>query len=519
VSAVRWAGRHWRLLGVLLAAVVVWVWLGTWFAAGLLVVCGLLARRTRARGATPAKRPRWWTPDHLSGAMVAAGILRPTPPNKKGQPTVPKLFYRGKPVHTDHGTTAIVGLPQATTLGDVRAKRTKLAAAMQIPENRLHLRQATDDPANVIRITVDTARVKAKIRPAAVADATQTDWSQPIVIGVDDRGRDVTFTTTETHSGVFGATGSGKTVLAHLVLTHAALDPRVRIYGIDGKGDAGAKGWQPLEPRCEAFVRGMGPDSPARIEAMLTEVHTLAEERGAAENEAPEVVLILEEWAAARTVLRRLDRDAAERCDALVTVLLATARSRGVHILLIAQRGTATSFPVDQRANCGQRIVGKFGDRAEAGYVLESLPARLPERAGEFALSLDGRPAELVTVDYLDNGAWVKVCQRAERLRAPSQMDADTRESPALSAVPSRQPAVEPLIEAVVAVLANADPRGISASQLHAALPEWVQETYTSTSLGMALARHSKIVERAHLGSARVWRLTSAGRSDAAGVV
>lgn len=514
MSAVRWAGRHWRLLGVLLAAVVVWVWLGTWFAAGLLVVCGLLARRTRARGATPAKRPRWWTPDHLSGAMVAAGVLRPTPPNKKGQPTVPKLFYRGKPVRTDHGTTVVVGLPDARTLTDVLGRREALAAALRVPSSRLEVSQGEDDAAGTVRIHV--AHGRPKETAATVATAEPTNWREPVRIGCDSRGVPVHLETFEHNTLIAGRPGSGKTVTSRIELSHFLLDPSTAIYVLDGKGSVDDYG--ACRRMCARFVSGTDEDAVPGTLAMLTEVLDEVRRRNTVGGGAthPGILVLLEELQDVRAGASKEQR---EQLDNILGRIVRMCRAVGVVVLISTQRPTVEDLPSGIRNLLSQRLVLMLRNGADAALVLGTAPGvALPSRRGQ-ALFTNGGPVVPVALDRLTDEAWVKVCQRAERLRAPSQMDADTREFPALSAVPSRQPAMEPLIEAVVAVLANADPRGISASQLHAALPEWVQETYTSTSLGMALARHSKTVERAHLGSARVWRLTSAGRSDAAGVV
>lgn len=482
-------------LSALSAAFGIPTWLLVLAVVAVLVLVAVAGRGEREDTAA------WWSERRLVGALVAAGVL-PTVREGEGRHV---LSRRGQPVHDLHGSAVTFALPGARPWGDVLARRDRIAAALSLDVDRLYITHPAGQPADVV--TVQVVSTSRPARTPAVATAERTDWSRPVVLGLDAQGREVLFTTTETHSVLAGATGSGKTALARAVVAHAALDPRVRLFGIDGKGDAGSKGWQALEPRCERFVRGMGPDAPARVEALLTEVSDLARERGDAGHEAPEVLLILEEWATARTVLRRLDAACAERCDALVTVLLATARSRGVHVLLIVQRGTATAFPVDQRANCGQRLVGKFGDSAEAGYVLESLPPRLPSRAGEFAVSLDGKAPSLVTADYLEPAAWTALCARAAALRpgAPAA-PASTPQAPAPLPEAPEPVALDPLLAEVLALLADGPPQGMPASALLERLPTWLAPA-SPALLGKALRAHPEHLQPGYVqGGARVWR-------------
>lgn len=457
---------------------------------------------------TEPEAPAWWSERVLVSALSRA----------KAVPTDAVLGRIGAPAHDDAGTSIVVRLPSGCTVSSLAARHEDIAAELGVPVARLELAGVPEQPPNICKITVLEPRSHVARTPA-VAGASGTDGSRPVPLGLDAKGRPVHFTTSETHTVLAGGTGSGKTTLAHLVVAHAALDLRVRLFGIDGKGDAGRRGWQPLEPRCEAFVRGMGAGSPARVEALLTAVTELAEQRGADGDEAPEVVLILEEWATARTVLRRLDKAAADRCDGLVTVLLATARSRGVHVIVIVQRGTATAFPVDQRANCGQRIVGKFGDSAELGYVLESTPATLPGKAGEFAVSLDGAPPTLVAVDHLTPEAWQAVCARAASLRpaGPTSVPepasgATVAPAEAVDVEPVEAP-LDPLLSAVLDLLADAGRDGLSATTLHERLPEHLLPG-TVAQLGKALRTWPEHLRPGSVkGGGRTWRAVVAPSS------
>ena len=60
------------------------------------------------------RAPGWWLHRILAGAFVTAGVLRQP---RDGEP-LPGLSYRGQPVHTEHGTTVTIGLPDDRTLTD-----------------------------------------------------------------------------------------------------------------------------------------------------------------------------------------------------------------------------------------------------------------------------------------------------------------------------------------------------------------------------------------------------------------
>jgi hypothetical protein len=76
-------------------------------------------------------------------------------------------------------------------------------------------------------------------------------------------------------------------------------------------------------------------------------------------------------------------------------------------------------------------------------------------------------------------------------------------------------PPVDPVLDAVLGVLADADPRGLPAAELHNRLPEWARSACpTPRDLGVALTAHPEVVERAYIRTTRVWRATNSVSAD-----
>lgn len=509
--ALPWGDPGPNALGVLLLA--------------LVVVVGLVADP----GGKVRETGDWWSHAVLVRALTDAGVL---PAPRRDEPA-PVLHYRGRPIHDEHGTAVTVQLPAGRTFRDVLAHHEALAGALGVPVHRLAVTQQRDDPAGVVRLHVASGgSVRLDAEPA-VARADRTDWRQPISLGRDGQGRPVTFRTVGTHSALVGGTGSGKTATGRLVVAHALLDPTVRVFALVAKDDAAD--WRAMAGLCEAYVGGVRPDALRRAEQVLGQVEALSEARADAGRNVAPVVVVIEEWYRLRSAAARLDPALGKRLDGLLGEVLATSRSRGVHVLVFAQRGTVEYLPGDQRANLLQRLVGRTGSRAEIQYVLDEAPTALPSRVGEFLVSTDERTPALVTVDHLTDDAWEAVCRRAAALRRdrpaqpaqaaqaasgahepPPGSVSLTKASPAPVVSVEPEPVRDPLLEAVLEVLADADPRGLPATALLERLPAWLTPP-DAARLGKALRAYPEHVEPGHAKAlGRVWRLPRCRRRTVA---
>lgn len=453
-------------------------------------------------------RPRgkhWWSHKTLHDALTQAGVL-PTP--KDGE-RAQRITYLGRPQHTEHGTTVIVGLPNARTLADVKTNRERLAAGLRIPTSRLEVHQNKADPAHVVRLTV--SHPASGVTAATLSDAEATTWTTPIRIGRDARGQAVTFATDENNSLVAGIPGTGKTSLARFVLAHYLLDPTTLIYALDGKGSR--KDYGACRSLCTRFVFGTEDAAPADTLEMLTEVLALIQTRNSSgSNDHPGVLVFLEEFQDVRAGAPKADRD---QLDNVLARIVRMGRAVSVHVLVSTQRPTVEDLPSGVRNLMTQRLALMVSSPEDARIVLGLTPTLpLPTERGQ-ALYRVGGPERAVVLDRLTDDAWGAVCDRAKALRAErpetAPLPADTTAAVTLAPTPSStagESVLDPVVDAVLSVLADSDPRGLSSTVLHERLPGWVQDTYpTSQRLGVALAKHPDMFERkSNNAGARLWK-------------
>jgi hypothetical protein len=452
------------------------------------------------------RRPsRWWSHTNLVQAMTAADIL---PTLKPDQPAH-VLNYKGKPQRdASGGTTVAVALPKGLTYSKVRARREALASAFGVPTANLDLTQKRGDTANVVRIWIGTG--ERPHRTAPIASAHTAKWSEPALIGTDDRGRDVTIATQGTHTAFVGGTGSGKTWTARVFVAHAILDERVHIDAIIAKDNV--NDWRPMAPRCGTYIGGATKTAVQAVEQLLLDVEQDSEERQGQTNPPPRV-LVVEEWYRMRLAANRADPKLAKRLDDLMGELLATARSANIHIIMLAQRGTVEYLPGDQKANLLQRLVGSTSSEAEVRYVLDKVPQKLPTPPGEFLVSTDEREPILVRVDQLTDRQFADVCRRGSGFTRPTAAGSTTPDDTETLTTDEPAPVLSPLEEAVVDILTN-HPDGLSAAKILNRLPPDVAPP-NATALGRALGQSGVVVWHKD-GSGRYWSLQGSGRRETA---
>lgn len=485
--------QPWRVY--LAAATTVWVAVATGsqakatlagFAVYLLLVWPSLGDRFAGR--------RWWSHRELVNAMTVAGIL---PAHKDGDPPV-TLHYRGRPQRTDRADLVTVRLPAGIPRSKVVERREHLASALDVPGPRLAvLPPKADDGAGWVRLCLTRGEKELAPRVAAVATADRISWARPALLGRDGDGRDVTLRTRGTHSVFVGKTRSGKTWAARALVAHAVLDSDARLFVLAGKDDP--QDWRPLHSLTERYL---GEDaSPGDVEQLLAQV---AEVVRAQAGQPRPVVLVIEEWYAVLSRVRLADRPAADRLTRALGALLSTGSSRGLHVVMTAQRGTDSYIDRDLLANVGQRVVGVTAKADEVRYALGLTPAVLPRASGEFLVTDDDSDPVLVHVDRLDDAAFAELCGRATRSRpraepAPSEPAGRTPEL-------TPEPPADPLLEAVLSVLADSHPDGASASDILARLPAGARPA-TPATLGRLLARWpERVVLVRTYDRGRLWR-------------
>lgn len=542
------AGGHapagWRklipLIGIVVAGLLLHPLLTVMAVAAAAAVFG-----ARGHLAEPEQETSWWSERRLIEALTVVGVLtRP----KEGQPG-PVLSYRGPPRTDDAGTSVTVMLPPGMLASEVIAKRERLASVMRVPLARLVITHPEGQAPDAVTFWVGTATAAGNVA-APISTAAHTRWADPLRLGLDARGRSVNVQTVGVHTALAGATGFGKTTAARLIAAHALLDRTARVFIIDGKADAAD--WSDAEPSCSGFVGRINDDTPAKVAAIFAEVLGIVRDRaqrsaGRGRAPWPGVLLIVEEWAAVRShAAVVLDRKGVEALDRQLSTLLATARSSGVHVVLLAQRLTADNLPATQKANVVQRVVFHCTTGPDYAAALGSEPTERPTRKGQAVLVNERADQVMVSVDHLTDPDWSTVCRRSIAMRpaqpAPAQpAPAEAREgagprnpapgtttppteesapyaapgepSTAASAAVDPEPAepIDPLLEAVYAVLADSPPAGVPATELLARLPAHVRPL-SAVSLGKMLRQFNAEgahIESGSIGKQRGWRLTT----------
>lgn len=490
-----WGRAHWQWLTVALGFLLAWVSLSFW--AGLVVAIGLTWALIGSPFDDTNRPPRhgWWDQPRMAQALIESGVLH-GPPD-----AILPLRYIGRPVQSEHGTSLVLVLPQAKSINDVQSRKDQIAASLGVPLARLEAFQHEDDPANLVRFHVTHGRPRET--RSTVATAESTDWLSPVRGGFDTRGEPIFYQTFEHNALIAGIPGSGKTSFVRIPLSHFLLDPRTDVYILDGKGSV--KDYGECRELCKIFVSGTDDNAVPDTLAMLLEVLDEVRRRNTAGGTWPGVFVLLEEFQDIRASATKDQRD---QLDAVLGRIVRMGRAVGVHVAVSTQRPTVDDLPAGVRNLLSQRAALVLRNGQDAALVLGVNPSvPVPTRRGQVLFTVGG-PVIAMVPDRLTNEDWSAVCERAARMRrTPGRT---TQAAPELPAEPSLPVALDPLLQAVVEVLEQADPRGLPAEQLHSRLPDWTHDVCpTGHALGLKLAKHPDQVERAHIGSARGWRLAS----------
>lgn len=455
-------------------AVVVLMWAltrgGNWSRLGV-VVCLLTVEALLWQPRT-VEHADWWRHNPLRDLLVAAAVI----PKPTAGERLPKLRYIGTPTVEPTGVEVIVELPEGVAATAAVKAHEAIAARIPGARNGSVVVDAHEHSIRTVRIWCGARDSRPGTRTLAPLDGRQ-DARQPAVVARDRRGKDTPLGLTGRHTLVIGATGSGKTTGVRALLRTAVLDPTALIVPLIYKDDP--EDWRDgLELFCgEVSTYGLDRAGLEKSRQVLEWLTRENNDRGTLRlrKSAGPIVVLVEEWAAGRIAMEKLDPELARDCDGMLSQLLMTMRSRGMSAVILSQRGTVTYVPGDQKINAAQRFVGLVPERRDAASILDvpatSLPA-LPAGEGEFLhVDIGSRTPQLIRFDYMDDDAWLDVCREGARLRTHAGVSAPTLRQTAASrtaqavaapAVPVQlvkaDPAVDELELAVLTVLGQDGP-------------------------------------------------------------
>lgn len=433
-------------------------------------------------------------------ALEAAGLIR-DPAGKNADPA-PRARMVGKIRVIDETTLITLRLPNGLTVPQVAAKAEQVAGVIDVPITRLHLSKL-DGRSSMLRVRIDPPDRPLKPRDVELPEVTT--WRDPVLVGRDMRGRDITAPVYDIGQWLVGGiTGSGKTTLLRLIAAHYALDPDATIWGCDGKGST--DDWGPLHHRVTRWVDVTDPDASLRYIDMLRDIgNEVAARNKAGGRDHPGMLVILEEATALRA---GLDNAETTESDKLLVRIVQTCRSANVLVVTAAQRPSASLMSSNVRAQAGVGVCMRVRSMSDAEMVLGYRPeVALPEAVGRALLDVgDGTP-RAVLVDHMPYGAWMDLCEQwkpqlhlvppveeePEPELEPEPEDAVFEDEPVSESVPT----VDPLLAAVWVAL-KASGRRMTTSELWEALPREVRTSdpvmlgRTLTKLGVQGVRGSR---------------------------
>lgn len=305
------------------------------------------------------RRP--WDNERVTEAFTAAGITTAADPVRVQYPGV---------VRSGDGWLVTVDLPRGKKAAAALAKREELASALAVDEVQVHMERVRGRDGHSGRLSLWVADNDPFDRPptrSPLATEPRFDLWQPIPVGTDARGRQVTIPIVWNSLLVGAIPRQGKTFTVRAAAIGAALDPHVRLIVADGKG---GKDWVAFAEVAHRYIRGVRPDAVEALVAALREAQAEMNERydrlGAMPDaECPEgkltpelarnggmplVVIVIDE-------LQRYLEDATHGSTILETLvdLAKVAPACGIMLVLATQRPDAECVPPALRDNISYR--------------------------------------------------------------------------------------------------------------------------------------------------------------------
>lgn len=325
------------------------------------------------------------------------------------------------------GDVLDVHVPMGGTVDDLDAAAEVLAVALRLRDVTV-----TRDPDNAARAAVALVRRDPLAKDAPTwphSDAETLSLWEPIPVGIDETGEQVTIALPERNMLLGGEPGAGKSVALSLLVATAALDPDVRLHLFDGKlvelaTWAGCADHNVGVSTAHAIdvLRGLQTEMDDRYLSLLA---------NRARKVTPDIgmplhVLVVDELA---HYLLASDRKERTEFAELLRDLVARGRAAGLIVLAATQKPSHDVIPTALRDLFGFRWALRCNTPqasdtvlgagwASVGYSAADIDAG--HRGVGYLLHEGGEPIRL-RAHHLDDAALATLAERAERLRHPER--------------------------------------------------------------------------------------------------
>lgn len=529
-------GRHLGEVGVAAILAFVAFFAGPWLAGKMPVppawafwLVGTGAVGGLGWAGRPRARPLVNLPDagrvpRLTAPMVAAALCTLGSSKMKEPDDIRLLFDVAR---HGQGYQVDLELPPGVRASWVIERREDLASALRRELGCVFLMVGTRHPAHLVVYVSDQPMSLQDQDVWPLAHRGRVDIFEPQPIATNQRGEWVMVTLAYASMIIGAIPRMGKTFLLRLVLLVAALDPRVRIYALDGKGTGDLS---PLSSVAHFYSRGRKPEEIERVRAMVRELRAEMIRRSdfldsLSEEECPEnkvtselatkyprqlcpIVIGIDETQAYFDYGEKKNKEHAAirvELEAGFTEIVRLGPALGIIWLGATQNVNAVTVPRGISTNVVIRACLKVTDHVANDQILGTSSYSKGIDATQFDfndkgllfLSVDGgRPQIVRSVAGMDAAAAKVVAARARALRAAAGMlsgDADDVEDAVV------------VVDVVADVFQVLRHRGLHAAH-HAELAEWLRELRPADYADLTVEQLSARLRDRAVVVSQVWR-------------
>jgi S-DNA-T family DNA segregation ATPase FtsK/SpoIIIE len=348
-------------------------------AAGVVTVLGLFAAGHEWRrpvGPPTSSRPPGWngTEESLLRALRAAKVL-----------TKDQHVWMQSAKSAGVGTEIIADLDGGITPGQIRAKLSPLASGLGVDSEFMTVEKGQHDGQVKLWIT-EVDPFKSGPERCPLLDADRWDAWDEAPFGRTARGVEVLLKLMYSNYLGGGMPGSGKSFTARVVAAPFILDPDVRMFCANGKGDGA---WEAIKDICVDYIRGAREDDGWHLVAMLDKVivemydrydYTTANglSKIRPEHGRPPWAVIIDELQQYTGLSEITDQTIWGKKNATLGMVIAykltelakLARASGIILVMLTQKPSDKSLPLELRDQISTRFSNRVSNRHVSEMIL-----------------------------------------------------------------------------------------------------------------------------------------------------